>query len=214
MDGCEIKINDKSEVCFKTDCLGEKISGDSKTEDGWINSGYVGKLDDAGNIVVSGRSEDIITLKSGKQFSPENIENLISCSPFVKSAVVIGNNQQSVSVIVVIDPNSVNSWADRKNIRYTGYTELAAKEEVKDLIKEHISCVNDSLESELKVKKFVVLHRTFIMNEGEVSKTMEVMRKNIQVNLKDVFAAIETNQDNCKVNDIDQLSYELNINKI
>jgi hypothetical protein len=52
------------------------------------------------------------------------------------------------------------------------------------------------------------------MNEGEVSKTMEVMRKNIQVNLKDVFAAIETNQDNCKVNDIDQLSYELNINKI
>jgi long-subunit acyl-CoA synthetase (AMP-forming) len=91
---------------------------------------------------------------------------------------------------------------------------LAAKEEVKDLIKEHISCVNDSLESELKVKKFVVLHRTFIMNEGEVSKTMEVMRKNIQVNLKDVFAAIETNQDNCKVNDIDQLSYELNINKI
>ena len=91
---------------------------------------------------------------------------------------------------------------------------MAAKEEVKDLIKEHISCVNDSLESELKVKKFVVLHRTFIMNEGEVSKTMEVMRKNIQVNLKDVFAAIETNQDNCKVNDIDQLSYELNINKI
>ena len=85
---------------------------------------------------------------------------------------------------------------------------------MKDLIKEHISCVNDSLESELKVKKFVVLHRTFIMNEGEVSKTMEVMRKNIQVNLKDVFAAIETNQDNCKVNDIDQLSYELNINKI
>jgi long-subunit acyl-CoA synthetase (AMP-forming) len=85
---------------------------------------------------------------------------------------------------------------------------------VKDLIKEHISCVNDSLESELKVKKFVVLHRTLIMNEGEVSKTMEVMRKNIQVNLKDVFAAIETNQDNCKVNDIDQLSYELNINKI
>ena len=52
------------------------------------------------------------------------------------------------------------------------------------------------------------------MNEGEVSKTMEVMRKNIQVNLKDVFAAIEKNQDNCKVNDIDQLSYELNINKI
>ena len=91
---------------------------------------------------------------------------------------------------------------------------MAAKEEVKDLIKEHISCVNDSLESELKVKRFVVLHRTLIMNEGEVSKTMEVMRKNIQVNLKDVFAAIETNQDNCKVNDIDQLSYELNINKI
>ena len=90
----------------------------------------------------------------------------------------------------------------------------ASKDEVRDLIKEHISCVNETLESELKIKRFVVLHRTLIMSQGEVSKTMEVMRKNIEVNLKDVFSAIENNKDNCKVNDIDQLSYELNINKI
>ena len=62
--------------------------------------------------------------------------------------------------MVVIDPNSVNSWADRKNIRYTGYTELASKDEVRDLIKEHLSCVNETLDSDLKVKRFVVLHRT------------------------------------------------------
>ena len=214
MTGCEIKINDDSEVCFKTDCSAENLAGSNNSNDGWVNSGYVGKLDDVGNIVIDGRLEDMITLKSGKKFSPENIENLISCSPFVKAAVILGNNQDSVSAIVVIDPNSVNSWADRKNIRYTGYTELASKEEVKDLVKEHISCVNDSLESSLKVKRFVVLHRTLVMNEGEVSKTMEVMRKKIAINLKDVLTAIETNKDNCKVDDIDQLSYELDINKI
>ena len=214
MTGCEIKINDDSEVCFKTDCSAENLAGSNNSNDGWVNSGYVGKLDDVGNIVIDGRLEDMITLKSGKKFSPENIENLISCSPFVKAAVILGNNQDSVSAIVVIDPNSVNSWADRKNIRYTGYAELASKEEVKDLVKEHISCVNDSLESSLKVKRFVVLHRTLVMNEGEVSKTMEVMRKKIAINLKDVLTAIETNKDNCKVDDIDQLSYELDINKI
>lgn len=214
MTGCEIKINDDSEVCFKTDCSAENLAGSNNSNDGWVNSGYVGKLDDVGNIVIDGRLEDMITLKSGKKFSPENIENLISCSPFVKAAVILGNNQDSVSAIVIIDPNSVNSWADRKNIRYTGYTELASKEEVKDLVKEHISCVNDSLESSLKVKRFVVLHRTLVMNEGEVSKTMEVMRKKIAINLKDVLTAIETNKDNCKVDDIDQLSYELDINKI
>ena len=214
MTGCEIKINDDSEVCFKTDCSAENLAGSNNSNDGWVNSGYVGKLDDVGNIVIDGRLEDMITLKSGKKFSPENIENLISCSPFVKAAVILGNNQDSVSAIVVIDPNSVNSWADRKNIRYTGYTELASKEEVKDLVKEHISCVNDSLESSLKVKRFVVLHRTLVMNEGEVSKTMVVMRKKIAINLKDVLTAIEANKDNCKVDDIDQLSYELDINKI
>ncbi|MAW48616.1 MAG: hypothetical protein CMQ85_00710 [Gammaproteobacteria bacterium] len=214
MAGCEIKINDDSEVCFKTDCSAENLAGSNNSNDGWVNSGYVGKLDDVGNIVIDGRLEDMITLKSGKKFSPENIENLISCSPFVKAAVILGNNQDSVSAIVIIDPNSVNSWADRKNIRYTGYTELASKEEVKDLVKEHISCVNDSLESSLKVKRFVVLHRTLVMNEGEVSKTMVVMRKKIAINLKDVLTAIETNKDNCKVDDIDQLSYELDINKI
>jgi len=214
MSGAEIKINNKSEVCFKTDCMAELLSGESNIEDGWVNSGYVGKIEETGNVVIRGRSEDIITLKSGKQFSPESIENLISCSPFVKSSVVIGQDQKSVSVIVIIDPNSVNSWADRKNIRYTGYTELAAKHEVKDLIKDHITCVNDTLESELKVKRFVVLHRTLIMTQGEVSKTMEVMRKSVALNLKDVHSAIENNKDSFTVNDVDQLSYELNINKI
>ena len=214
MSGAEIKVNDKSEICFKTDCMAEALNNNSNIEDGWVNSGYVGKIEDSGNVVIRGRAEDIITLKSGKQFSPESIENLISCSPFVKSSVVIGNEQQSVSVIVIIDPNSVNSWADRKNIRYTGYTELAGKEEVKDLIKQHITCVNETLDPELKVKRFVVLHRTLVMTQGEVSKTMEVMRKNIAINLKDVLSAIETNKNNFTVNDVDQLSYELNINKI
>ena len=145
---------------------------------------------------------------------PFEVAIIISCSPFVKSAVVVGNNQESNSAIVVIDPNSVNSWADRKNIRYTGYTELAGKDEVRELIKEHICCVNETLDSELKVKKFVILHRTFVMSQGEVSKTMEVMRKNIEVNLKDVYQAIDSKKDSFEVNDIDQLSYELSFNKI
>tara|TARA_Y200000002_G_scaffold119875_1_gene98253 strand:+ start:34 stop:1845 length:1812 start_codon:yes stop_codon:yes gene_type:complete len=214
MAGNEIMINDNSEVCFKSDCLAELLNGEASSQDGWVNSGFIGSLDDSKNIVISGRTEDIISLKSGKQFSPESIENLISCSPFVKSAVIVGNNQESNSAIVVIDPNSVNSWADRKNIRYTGYTELAGKDEVRELIKEHISCVNETLDSELKVKKFVILHRTFVMSQGEVSKTMEVMRKNIEVNLKDVYQAIDSKKDSFEVNDVDQLSYELSFNKI
>ena len=214
MAGNEIMINDNSEVCFKSDCLAELLNGEASFQDGWVNSGFIGSLDDSKNIVISGRTEDVISLKSGKQFSPESIENLISCSPFVKSAVVVGNNQESNSAIVVIDPNSVNSWADRKNIRYTGYTELAGKDEVRELIKEHISCVNETLDSELKVKKFVILHRTFVMSQGEVSKTMEVMRKNIEVNLKDVYQAIDSKKDSFEVNDVDQLSYELSFNKI
>ena len=214
MAGNEIMINDNSEVCFKSDCLAELLNGEANSQDGWVNSGFIGSLDDSKNIVISGRTEDVISLKSGKQFSPESIENLISCSPFVKSAVVVGNNQESNSAIVVIDPNSVNSWADRKNIRYTGYTELAGKDEVRELIKEHICCVNETLDSELKVKKFVILHRTFVMSQGEVSKTMEVMRKNIEVNLKDVYQAIDSKKDSFEVNDVDQLSYELSFNKI
>ena len=214
MTGNEIKINDNSEVCFKSDCLSEPLNGEANFQDGWMKSGFIGSLDDSKNIVINGRVEDIVSLKSGKQFSPESIENLISCSPFVKSAVVVGNNQESNSAIVVIDPNSVNSWADRKNIRYTGYTELAGKDEVRELIKEHISCVNETLDSELKVKKFVILHRTFVMSQGEVSKTMEVMRKNIEVNLKDVYQAIDSKKDSFEVNDVDQLSYELSFNKI
>ena len=214
MSGAEIKVNENSEVLFKTDCLGENLSGEANVDNGWVNSGYVGSMDNSGNVIIDGRTEDIVTLKSGKKFSPESIENLISCSPFIKSTVIIGENQDSNSAIVIIDPNSVNSWADRKNIRYTGYAELAAKEEVRDLIKDHIKCVNETLDDHLKVKRFVILHRTLIMTAGEVSKTMEVMRKNIVTNLNDVFSAFEKNESKFTVNDIDQLTYDLKVNEI
>ena len=214
LSGAEIKVNENSEVLFKTDCLGENLSGEANVDNGWVNSGYVGSMDNSGNVIIDGRTEDIVTLKSGKKFSPESIENLISCSPFIKSTVIIGENQDSNSAIVIIDPNSVNSWADRKNIRYTGYAELAAKEEVRDLIKDHIKCVNESLDDHLKVKRFVILHRTLIMTAGEVSKTMEVMRKNIMTNLNDVFSAFEKNESKFTVNDIDQLTYDLKVNEI
>ena len=214
MSGAEIKVNENSEVLFKTDCLGENLSGEANIDNGWINSGYVGSMDSSGNVIIDGRTEDIVTLKSGEKFSPESIENLISCSPFIKSTVIIGENQDSNSAIIIIDPNSVNSWADRKNIRYTGYAELAAKEEVRDLIKEHIKCVNETLDDHLKVKRFVILHRTLVMTAGEVSKTMEVMRKNIMTNLSDVFSAFEKNESKFTVNDIDQLTYDLKINEI
>ena len=214
LSGAEIKVNENSEVFFKTDCLGENLSGEANVDNGWVNSGYVGSMDNSGNVIIDGRTEDIITLKSGKKFSPESIENLISCSPFIKSTVIIGENQDSNSAIVIIDPKSVNSWADRKNIRYTGYAELAAKEEVRDLIKDHIKCVNETLDDHLKVKRFVILHRTLIMTAGEVSKTMEVMRKNIMTNLNDVFSAFEKNESKFTVNDIDQLTYDLKVNEI
>ena len=214
LSGAEIKVNENSEVLFKTDCLGENLSGEANVDNGWINSGYVGSMDNSGNVIIDGRTEDIVTLKSGKKFSPESIENLISCSPFIKSTVIIGENQDSNSAIVIIDPNSVNSWADRKNIRYTGYAELAAKDEVRDLIKDHIKCVNETLDDHLKVKRFVILHRTLVMTAGEVSKTMEVMRKNIMTNLSDVFSAFEKNESKFTVNDIDQLTYDLKVNEI
>ena len=214
MTGAEIKVNENSEVLFKTDCLGENLSGEANIDNGWINSGYVGSMDSSGNVIIDGRTEDIVTLKSGEKFSPESIENLISCSPFIKSTVIIGENQDSNSAIIIIDPNSVNSWADRKNIRYTGYAELAAKEEVRDLIKEHVMCVNETLDDHLKVKRFVILHRTLVMTAGEVSKTMEVMRKNIMTNLSDVFSAFEKNESKFTVNDIDQLTYDLKVNEI
>ncbi|GIR92932.1 MAG: hypothetical protein CM15mP93_11190 [Thiotrichaceae bacterium] len=66
--------------------------------------------------------------------------------------MVISDNNSQLSCLISIDPNSVNSWADRNNLRFTGYTELASKEEVYGLIKEHINKVNEALESELKIK--------------------------------------------------------------
>ena len=150
--------------------------------------------------------------KNGKSYSPEFIENLITCSPFVKSSMVISDNNSQLSCLISIDPNSVNSWADRNNLRFTGYTELASKEEVYGLIKEHINKVNEALDSELKIKTYALLHRTFML--GEVSKTMDLMRENITSNLGDLIASLDKNSNSCSLKDVDNNAYEINIAKV
>ncbi|MEC8421498.1 MAG: AMP-binding protein [Pseudomonadota bacterium] len=210
IEGVDIKVGDDGEIIYKSPYAASS-SGKSFANE-WVNSGFVGELENDGSLKILGRKNYLQKSKNGKSYSPEFIENLITCSPFVKSSMVISDNNSQLSCLISIDPNSVNSWADRNNLRFTGYTELASKEEVYGLIKEHINKVNEALESELKIKTYALLHRTFML--GEVSKTMDLMRENITSNLGDLIASLDKNSSSCSLKDVDNNAYEINIAKV
>ncbi len=205
LSNVKIKKSDDGEILYKSDCTAEPNSGE------WIKTGHCGDIDKDGNLIVTGRLNSIETLKNGKSFSPEYIENLISCSPFIRSAMVSGDGEKNNSCLVVIEGSSVNSWADRMNLRYTGYAELSSLDEVYNLVKKHIKDVNKELDSDLKIKSFAILHRQLTVAEGEVSKTMDIIRKVSRKNLSDVFSAFSKGDKSCKIIDANKAEYNIKI---
>ena len=208
LSNVKIKRSDEEEIIYKSDCTSEPNSGD------WIKSGHCGEIDKDGNLIVSGRLCNLETLKNGKTFSPEYIENLISCSPFIRSSMVSGDGEKNNSCLIVIEGSSVNSWADRMNLRYTGYAELASLAEVYKLVKEHIKEVNKELDSDLRIKNFAILHRQLMVSDGEVSKTMDIIRKVSRKNLSDVFSAFSKGDKSCKVTESNKAEYSIKIEAV
>ena len=182
----EIKVNEKGEVLFKSPGAfvgyfkNEKATKET-LEDGWVHTGDAGFIDHDGHLKIIDRAKDVTTLKDGTMFAPKYIENKLKFSPFVKEAVSIGMKKPYVTAMVNIDYEAVGNWAERQNITYTGYTDLAQKSEVYELIKKEVERVNAELSDDEQLKgaqisRFLILHKELDPDDEEITRTRKVRR--------------------------------------
>ena len=157
--------------------------------EGWLHSGDAGYLED-GQLVVIDRLKDVLRLGDGTQFSPQFIENRLKFSPYVKEAVVIGQDKPYLSALVCIDQGIVGKWAEKEKISYTTYTDLSAKPRVYDLLQKEIDGVNRTLPAAAKIRKFVLLYKELDADDEELTRTRKVRRAFVEERYKSIIAAL------------------------
>jgi long-chain acyl-CoA synthetase len=154
------------------------------TADGWYHTGDAGFVDGGGHLKIIDRAKDVGRLADGSMFAPKYIENKLKFFPHIKEAVAFGDKRDKVCAFINIDFEAVGNWAEKRNLPYAGYTDLAAKPEVYELVRECVEKVNADLSRDEKlagsqVSRFLVLHKELDADDGELTRTRKVRRGTI-----------------------------------
>ena len=186
LPGVELRISDSGEVMYRSPgvFVGYYKNPEATREtleDGWIHSGDAGVIDKDGHLRIIDRARDVGRLADGTLFAPKYLENKLKFSPYVKEAVCVGAGRPFVAALVNIDLGSVGSWAERRNIAYTSYADLAQKPEVYELIRQEVERVNRSLLGEAalsgaQIRRFLLLHKELDADDQEITRTRKVRR--------------------------------------
>lgn len=145
--------------------------------DGWLRTGDAGLLDSDGHLVILDRAKDVSHLADGTVFAPQYVENKLKFSPYIKEAVAVGHERPFVAAMVNIDPEVVGNWAQRRQVAYSGYTDLAQNPRVAGLVADEIRRVNALLAPSLRIRRFVVLHKELDPDDAEITRTRKVRRR-------------------------------------
>jgi len=186
--GVEIKLTDAGEILIRSPGLFREYykaadaTREAKDDAGWFHTGDAGYFDAEGHLKIIDRAKDVGRLADGTLFAPKYIENKLKFFPTVKEAVAFGDRREMVCAFINIDMEAVGNWAERRNLPYTGYTDLAGKPEVLELIREAVEKVNADLAADPKlanaqVRRFIVLHKELDADDEELTRTRKVRRR-------------------------------------
>jgi long-chain acyl-CoA synthetase len=187
IDGVEIKLDDNGELLIRSPGLlkeyykNPQATAEVKTADGWYRSGDAGFLDATGHLKIIDRAKDVGRMADGSMFAPKYLENKLKFFPHIKEAVAFGDRRDKVCAFINIDFEAVGNWAEKRNLPYAGYTDLAQKPEVYDLIRECVEKVNADLANDEKlagsqISRFLILHKELDADDGELTRTRKVRR--------------------------------------
>ncbi len=189
--GVEIKVAENGEILVKSPGLLKEYfknpaaTAEVLTADGWYHTSDAGFIDAHGHLKIIDRVKDVGRIRggvnNGAMFAPKYVENKLKFFPHIKEVVAYGDGREKVCVMINIDFDAVGNWAERRNLPYAGYTDLAQKPEVYQLVKECVEKVNADLSVDVllagsQVSRFLVLHKELDADDGELTRTNKVRR--------------------------------------
>ncbi len=206
----EIRIADDGEVMFRSPGVfmayfkNDEATRETKTGDGWVHTGDAGFFDADGHLKIIDRAKDVGKVKDSTMFAPKYLENKLKFFPYIKEAVTFGHGRDYVAAFVNIDLEAVGDWAERRNMAYSGYTDLAGQEPVYDLIQECVEKVNRDLAGEPRladsqIKRFLILHKELDADDGELTRTRKVRRRIVADRYETLISGLFSDADHASI---------------
>jgi len=189
--GVEIKVDDDGKVWYRSPGVFREYykepekTAETKDADGWVDTGDAGFIEkDTGHLRIIDRAKDVGKMANGSLFAPKYVENKLKFYPNIYMTVVHGDGKDTCTAFINIDLGAVGNWAERNNVAYASYQELAGHPKVYAMIQEHIEEVNASLAQDemlsgCQISRFLVLHKQLDADDGELTRTMKVRRPTV-----------------------------------
>jgi len=186
--GVELKFTRERELLIRSPGLfkeyykNPQATREAKDAEGWFHTGDAGYIDADGHVKIIDRAKDVGALADGTLFAPKYLENKLKFFPYIKEAVCFGDRREQVCAFVNIDMEAVGDWAERRHMPYSGYVDLASREEVQSLVRECVEKVNADLAQDRElansqIHRFIILHKELDADDGELTRTRKVRRR-------------------------------------
>jgi long-chain acyl-CoA synthetase len=210
MRGVELRILPSGEILLKSPGLfveyykNPDATREAKDAEGWFHTGDAGYLEPDGHLKIIDRAKDVGKLTDGTLFAPKYLENKLKFFPYIKEAVAFGDRHDEATAMINIDVQAVGDWAERRGLPYSGYTDLAGKAQVNDLVRECVEKVNLDLSQDVKLSgsqlhRFVILHKELDADDGELTRTRKVRRGFIGEKYQAIVDALYSGVDHCLI---------------
>ncbi|APX17655.1 long-chain fatty acid--CoA ligase [Phaeobacter inhibens] len=198
----EIKIADNGEIFYRSPGTfveyynNPESTASTKDAEGWVATGDAGFFEeDSGHLRIIDRAKDVGKMADGAMFAPKYVENKLKFYPDILEVVLFGNGRDRCVAFINIDLTAVGNWAERNNIAYASYQELAGHPKVLQSIREHVETVNESVAQDVmlsgcQVHRFVVLHKELDADDGEMTRTRKVRRVIVEDKYSDIITAL------------------------
>jgi long-chain acyl-CoA synthetase len=192
LPGVECRLDEDGEILTRSPMVFAGYYKDTAATqavrgDGWLHSGDVGALGPEGYLTITDRKKAIIITSGGKNIAPSEIENRLKCSPYINEAVVIGDARPYLTALIQIEYETVSQWAQDRNLSFTTFKSLAQHPDVSELIDKEVQEANKEFSRVEGIKKFLLLDKQLDHDDDELTATLKVRRKSVEVKFKDLI---------------------------
>ena len=210
IDGVEARIAPDGEILTRGPhvMLGyyknEEATKEMIDPDGWLHTGDIGYFDQDNYLVITDRKKNLIVTSGGKNVAPQPIETLLVTIPYIEQVMVIGDNRNFISALVVPNLDQLRKYAKEHNIAYNSDDQLIANKDIYSMVEKHIQEAQDhaGVARYEQVRKFAFLPKAFSIESGELTPTLKIKRNVITKNFVQVIESIY-NKETEKLNEKD-----------